>query len=73
MNTKVLLGVIAGLLAAVLVAVIVVANVLVRQEEQRVYEACMARSGIDFDSPPPGDDADAYIERAAAAAERCLD
>ena len=71
MNVKVLLGVIAGLLVAVLVAVIVVANILVKQEELRVYEACMERRGISFDEQPVYDDADEYMQMLAAAAEAC--
>lgn len=73
MNVKVLLIVVSGLLVAVLVAVIVVANILIRQEEQRVYEACMGRQGIAVDEVAQYEDVDAYIEQMAAAAEICLD
>lgn len=51
----------------------VVANILIHQEEQRVYEACMARQGIAFDEVAQYDDVDLYIEQMAAAAEICLD
>lgn len=73
MNVKTLLIIVCGLLAAVLVAVVVVANILIRQEEQRVYEACMARQGIAFDERPVYDDSDAYIDQLVAAAEVCSD
>ena len=73
MNVKALLIVVSGLLVAVLVAVIVVANILIRQEEQRVYEACMARQGIAVDERPVYDDSDAYIDLLVAAAEACAD
>lgn len=73
MNVKVLLIVVSGLLVAVLVAVIVVANILIRQEEQRVYEACMGRAGFAFDELAEYDNSDDYIDALAAAAERCSD
>lgn len=71
MNVKTLLIVVSGLLIAVLVAVVVVANILIRQEEQRVYEACMSRSGFAADEISAYDDGDEYLEALVAAAERC--
>lgn len=73
MNVKTLLIVVSGLLVAVLVAVIVVANILIRQEETRTYEACMARSGFVADEAPVYDDSDEYLDALVAAAEFCSD
>ncbi len=71
MNVRVLLGVVAGLLVGVIVGLVVVVNIMIRNEEQRSYENCMARAGYAADQAPVYDDADAYLDGAIAAAERC--
>lgn len=71
MNLKALLIVLCGLLVAVLVAVVVVANVLIRQEEQRAYENCMARAGFAADEVPDYEDPEEYMQGIVEAAERC--
>lgn len=71
--------VIVSLLAAVLLAVIVgslaIVSTLNAQQDQRTYEACMARQGFAFDAPAPdvrGDDElDRYISALDAAARQC--
>jgi flagellar basal body-associated protein FliL len=49
-----------------------VVSTLRSQDEQRVYENCMARAGFAVDSrTPTSGDLDAYLDDMITAAERC--